>query len=1289
MKISKLKYVFAFVLLVAISVVSANVQAVTMPNNGQIKLSTIIQSQLSAIVDGDEPSTVVVDKTVTSFNTEYNTTILGVPMNPVQAYTLKVKSAGLSMKGYSLNPGTVATQDAEFEYAGTSSNVRVGLGLAFGLNYLSPMQLDNQAALDYYTKAYSHATQVYIWLANNNALGTAQEDAAKATLSGTEYDRYTYIRNSVEQSLLKPSYMYNTEAEAVANPIEMGWSETNQRYEVTMYDNNSLDTMALVNLAVQPGSGISYSKNGNQITFYSTEQVGSASNPATVKVTKSINGGRYVAGVASLKDGSSSFTYLTGASYNNNAYYVSFYTNALRVKVVKTLNGSAQNPNTGDASVRGARYGVYSDASCTQLVEELTTDDNGQAITNPLEYKDYYVKEISASEGCKINTATVTAAAASAQVEANGQRVVTVTSGEDVIYGGFRMIVSNSPDLSGSTTKVPSVGSEITLTLDSDPAQRYVTTVDENGYAEFTKIPYGHYTCTETRRPQVEGSEKLDLMDPMGIFINSEETYIYSKIVNTQVAQRYVKILKTDVESGRLVTGSETTYKVVNSKGEVVSQKTMYPKEQVLDEFVTADKDAIYGYVVLPEKLPADTYRVYEVNAPEGYYNQSLVSGQPIATFTVEPNSTEDYDRNQMVVVETSNKAQKANLTISVTGNVLTGTNTQEAYGQNNVKRPAYTSQPIPGAKYQVIANEDIVTGDGVVHFKEGQEVYTGTTDASGLLTTKLYIGSYTIKLVSVPEGYVLDQDDRTIDVEYQGQRVEEFNLPTERYTLTRQDYDLEVSKVFEGLNFYRPSHVQLASENENDEPYEDIIVGIYAAEDIENVKGTVVIPKDTLVDVVIFDDDGNGIFASEYPMGKFYAKEIATNENYELSDEKYAFETKPTDNTSERFTVDVGEIVNKAKKETKFTLTKIEEVTIDDDETGGRFILSKIGEFAEGILEGVLADVEETTDVTRLPNAEYEVYYLDGDGEYYPLLEKVGEEFVNVVRTTDENGEIVIEGLPFGSYAVKEVKAPRYYDLDSKLYRFSLDTTDKETELVLQDARTIVYVSMAVVDEDGNKLENVKVQLVDPETKDVAYEAETDEYGVAMFDGIRAGRYIRQIAGLADMYVVPEAKEFYLETDTEVLPYEFETEYEDEDGEIVEDTMEIEVVEIVEVKFITGKILINKTDDETGEVVPECLFRITNEAGEVVAEARTDDNGQLLVAGLRYGKYYVEEIEAAEGYDKSDLVYEVTITEDGKTYVVDFTNVPTGDIAVALYAIIAMVSVAAITVTVKKLRKN
>ncbi len=1269
MKISKLKYVFAFVLLVAMSVISTNVQAVTMPNNGQIKLSTIVASQLAAIVDGDDSSTQVVDKTVKSFNTSYNTTILGTTMNPVQAYTLKVKSSGASIKAYSLTVGNVATQDAEFEYAGTSSNVRIGLGLAFGLNNsLSAAELDNQAALNEYAKAYSHATQVYVWLANAGALGTANEEAAKATLNGTELDRYTYIRNSVEQSLLKPSYAYNTQADANANAIEMGWSEQNQRYEVTLQDTNALDTMALVNLAVQPGSGISYSKNGNNITFYTTEQVGSASNPVAVSITKSINGGRYVAGVASLKDGSKDFAYLTGSSYNNDVYYASFYTNALRVKVVKTLKANAANPNTGDATVEGARYGVYSDAACTQLVQELITDRNGEAVTNPVEFKDYYVKEIDASEGCKVNGTTVTAAAASAKVEANGQRVVTVESKEDVIYGGFQMIVSNS-DLSGSTTKTPSVGSEITLTLDSDPNQVYVKTVDANGYVDFTTIPYGHYTCTETKRPNVTGSDKLDLMDPISIYINSEETFIYSKIVNTEVAQRYIKILKSDAESGKLVTGTATTYRVVNSRGETVVQKIMNPKPAELHEYVTADDKAVYGYVVLPEKLPADTYKVYEVTAPYGYYNQSAKTNQPIATFTVEPNSVEDYDRHQIVEVQTENKPQKGILTISVRGNVLTGTNTQSAYGQDNVNRPAYSSQPIEGATYEITALEDIVTGDGVVHMTKGETRTLGTTDANGQITDKLYIGSYSIRMVSAPEGYVLDSTERTINVTYQDQKIEEWNLPTENFTLVRQDYDLDITKVFSGLNFYKQKvsedgTVEVIALDEG--AYADVIVGIYASEDIKNVYGNTIIAKDTLVDVVIFDEDGKGTFASEYPMGKFYAKEIATNINYVLSNEKYEFETKPTNNTDARFAVSVGEIVNEASKENKLQLTKIEEVMVEVEEKSiFQSLLNKFESFAEGVLEGLLSDVEKTTPVTRLSGAKYVVYYLGEDGQYYKLLEKVGEdEFVEVVRTTDENGEILIESLPYGSYAVEETEAPRYYDLNENKYRFELTPTAKEAELVLQDVRTIVNITIAVQDEDGNLLKDALVQLVDPETNKVVYEAETDEDGIAHFEKIRAGRYIRQVTALGEQYVVPGAKEIYAEEDSDL-------------------------VETVNVKFITGNILINKTDDETGEVVAECLFTITNEEGEVVAEARTDDNGQLLVTGLRYGVYYVEETEAAEGYEKSDLVFEVTITEDGHTYVVDFTNVPTGDIAVALYAVLALVSVAAITMTVKKLTKN
>ena len=49
MKISKLKYVFAFMLMVVVATLTNNAKAVTMPNNGQITISTIIANADTAI----------------------------------------------------------------------------------------------------------------------------------------------------------------------------------------------------------------------------------------------------------------------------------------------------------------------------------------------------------------------------------------------------------------------------------------------------------------------------------------------------------------------------------------------------------------------------------------------------------------------------------------------------------------------------------------------------------------------------------------------------------------------------------------------------------------------------------------------------------------------------------------------------------------------------------------------------------------------------------------------------------------------------------------------------------------------------------------------------------------------------------------------------------------------------------------------------------------------------------------------------------------------------------------
>lgn len=1258
MKISKLKYVFAFVLMVAVSMVTTNVKAATMPNNGQIKISTIIASQLAAIEDGDEPSASAYENEVYLFSSGFQTSdsALGAAKNPVYSYSIKNNSTGSYLKAYSVNYGTAASNNRdEVLFAGvgtgTALDNRIGLALSFSRAILSSADAADQTANSNYIKSASYATQMYIWMAQAGLIGTASETAiVNANLSGNALSEYYYISMSVNQALSNPSYTYATVNEANAHPIEMNWNALTGRYEYTVDDANGLDVVYGINLTVGANSGIEYSKNGTKITFYANEQVGSAKNPICIPIYKNVKNGRWVPGYANTASGER-LVYLTDRQNADSVTYVSFYTNSLRVKVTKSL-GTSSNTRTGDATVKGAVYGIYEDASCTRLVQEVTTDASGVAVSDPLELKDYYVKELTAPAGCKIDTAVKQARVNDAVTEANGQRTVTVTSKDDVIYGGFRMIVSVS-DLSGNTTKDPAVGSKLKLTLDSNPSEYYETVVDEQGYADFTNIPYGQYTCTEIEKVRPE----LDYMDPMPIFINSEETYIYSKLVNTEVAQRYIKIEKRDAESGKLIPVEGTKFYIVDENGQRVVQSNMYGElAGVLDSFTTCED----GHVVLPEKLPYGEYRIYEETAPYGYYNESDTRKVPAATFNVESNTVEDPSKD-MVVAVVSNMPQKANLVVRATGQILTGT-TDENAGNLTISRPVFGGSPIPGIVYKITAKEDIKTLDGTVHMSAGQSV-TLTTNANGEATAKLYLGSYTIEQIGGPEGYVINSAKEDLVLDYRNQNILEYQV-NKAYTISEQSYDVTLTKVFEDLNFYRenPDDVRLEPQALEDAPYADVVVGIYAAEDIVNAKGEVKIAADTLIDIVTMNNDGKATLNSKLPTGKFYAKELATNDNYELSDAKYAINAIPANKTDKVFTIDVESIINVAKKVTKLTLTKIEEVEIEVEE---RTLLSRIEDFAEGVLEGLLGDVEKTTPVTRLEGAEYEVYYLGNSGKYFPLLEMVDGEKVPVVRTTDENGEIVLEGLPFGRYAVKETVAPKYYDLDEKSYVFDVTTAAPEAELVLQDARTRVNHTVEVIDEDGVVQADVRVLLVDPEVNVVAYETVTDEDGFADFVDIRAGRYVRVIEDLAPQYILPEDKETYLEDPDSVA------------------------VETVEVVYKKGTIVVYKTDAETAEPVPGCKFAITDELGNLVAEGESDENGYFTAKDLRYGVYYVEETEAAEGYELDATIFEVTIDEDGAVYEVDFTNVPTGDIAVAAYVMVALLSIGLIVRTTKKMKRN
>ena len=82
----------------------------------------------------------------------------------------------------------------------------------------------------------------------------------------------------------------------------------------------------------------------------------------------------------------------------------------------------------------------------------------------------------------------------------------------------------------------------------------------------------------------------------------------------------------------------------------------------------------------------------------------------------------------------------------------------------------------------------------------------------------------------------------------------------------------------------------------------------------------------------------------------------------------------------------------------------------------------------------------------------------------------------------------------------------------------------------------------------------------------------------------------------------------------------------------------------------ITGSLEFTKEDLSTGEALPNTLIEVYNaETDELVFSGRTDENGKIIIENLEYGKYYILEKEAPEGYKLNpDRMY-FEILEDGQ----------------------------------------
>ena len=527
-----------------------------------------------------------------------------------------------------------------------------------------------------------------------------------------------------------------------------------------------------------------------------------------------------------------------------------------KFNVTVTKSDSEKGLPQGDASLAGAKYGIYKG---NQLIDTYTTDANGQFTTKYyICGDDWSLKEISPSEGYLLNTESQHIGAEAKLYTVEYNLAKPLDSLEDVIKGKVA-IIKHCDD--GSTKiETPEKGAEFKVYLEAagsyenaKETERDILVCDENGFAETKDLPYGEYTVKQTK-----GWEGKELLAPFTVFV-SEDGRVYRFLINNATFEALIEIVKKDAETGKIIPASGIGFKVRNTDtGEYIVQHINYPTPVDIDTYYTD----VTGKLMMPEKLSYGNYEIIEQCTAYGY----VLDSAPIA-FKVDGSKT-------VVTVEKHNMPQKGIVNISKSGEVFFS-----AVETDGVYSLVFADKNLAGATYEITAAEDIITPDGTLRYAKDTVVDTVTTDENGAAESKaLYLGKYTIRETKAPYGMVLNSTPKTVELTYAGETVEITETAAEFYN-DRQKASLSLSKILEKNDTFNIG---------NNGEILSVRFGLYAAEDLVAADGSV-IPKDGLLEIANCDENGNITFKTDIPVGaKLYVREIATDSHYILSDEKH-----------------------------------------------------------------------------------------------------------------------------------------------------------------------------------------------------------------------------------------------------------------------------------------------------------------------------------------------------------------------------------------------------------------
>ena len=595
---------------------------------------------------------------------------------------------------------------------------------------------------------------------------------------------------------------------------------------------------------------------------------------------------------------------------------------------IKKQDAETENKTQGDSKFEGAEYKIYAaediynvaktkkfyskdDVVSTRIIKsDGTTED---VINLPI--GSYYVKETKAPEGYLLDNNIYNV---SLSYKNQNSEIVTssIISKEhvkkrqvNIFKSGIKILSGLVPGLEGAkfTIKLNSsverafaqgysyeeiwngideYGNKIAVDQNRvQEAQKIAPTVskvvtDKTGNAYTEMLPYGKYVVKETSTPK-----DYETATDFTFSITEDESEIKNTaskalrlVVNNEQLESYVKLVKKDKTTGKIVSASSASFKikatqdivdratkkVIWHKGDYITQKI---GKTTYDTFTTNSKNLIVsekkksfssllddlGTVVTPLKLPVGKYQIEEIEAPDGFLDleeniQFEISG--IKDYN------KDKDGDYIKEIEVLNEQPKAKINL-----------TKEIIFRNkdDVNMSLVDTSDLSSIEFKLTAKEDIMDkADNSIIYKKGDIVGTYNLSKEGKLQIdNLPMGIYNLEEIKTIDGLVINKEPIEVALEKSDKitKIYNKNISVENKTTLVQisKIDKDTKQLLKGAKFslYDNEGNEVATWISGEQPY--TIEGLstsknYLLKEIEAPDGYVL--NDMLVEVRL-DDDG------------------------------------------------------------------------------------------------------------------------------------------------------------------------------------------------------------------------------------------------------------------------------------------------------------------------------------------------------------------------------------------------------------------------------------------------